>query len=244
METVKTVMTLAREPTLKSWPKRKLRRLSPVAGMAVLGLVLATLATAREGDARLYPPAPEHAVTVYLVDNGFHTDLAVPSSALAGHLAGRAAAIATRRPWVLVGYGDRRFFTQQGMSVARALDGLRALFVPGNPSILRFDGLAASPDRVYADGVRPLRLSPEGLHRIAVAIDTSLARDAAGSPIPVPAPPEPDSRFFAARAPFSLIHLCNHWTAELLNAAGVPTMPVLDTLPAGLKLDVDLHKGD
>jgi uncharacterized protein (TIGR02117 family) len=175
------------------------------------------------------------------VDNGFHTDLALPAQALAGHLAGRAAAAVTRRPWVMVGYGDRRFFIEQGLSPRRVADGLRSLFRPGNAAALRFDGLAASPDRVYADGVRRITVSPEGLAAIAAAIDASLARGRMGAPVPVPAPAEPDSGFFAATQPFSLIHLCNHWTAELLNAAGLPTTPLLDVLPQGLKLDLAIR---
>jgi hypothetical protein len=32
--------------------------------------------------------------------------------------------------------------------------------------------------------------------------------------------------------------VCNHWIAGLLDAAGVPTSPVLATLPYGLILDL------
>ncbi len=211
--------------------------------MAVLATILTILATAREGDARLYPPNQATAVTVYLVDNGFHTDMALPSSALAGSVSGRAAALTSAKPWMLVGYGDRRFFIEQGPIAGRLADGLRALFMPGNPAVLRFDGLAASPDHLYANGVMAVRISPTSLKQIVQRIDASLANDKSGAPIPVTAPPEADSRFFAATSPFSLIHLCNHWTGELLNAAGMPTMPVLDTVPAGLKLDARLHGG-
>ena len=54
---------------------------------------------------------------------------------------------------------------------------------------------------------------------------------------------DPDEAFFASVERFSLVHLCNDWTAELLNAAGLPTTPVLDTLPAGLWLDLQLRAG-
>ena len=47
--------------------------------------------------------------------------------------------------------------------------------------------------------------------------------------------------FFVSGEGFSLVHLCNHWEAELLHAAGLPTTPVLDTLPAGLVLDLKLR---
>ncbi len=213
-------------------------------------LLLLTLATARNGDHRLYPPpagpggSASKAVTVYLVDNGFHTDLAVPASALAGRLSGRAAAAVTGgRPWVMVGYGDQRFYIQQGMSFARALDGLRSLFAPNNPAVLRFDGLAAAPDRIWHDGVTPIRLTPQGLAAMTAAIDASLTPGVGGAPVAVPGATDPASGFFAARQPFSLIHLCNHWTADMLHAAGLPQTPVLDTVPAGLKLDLKVRAG-
>lgn len=209
-----------------------------------LALVLITLATARNGDQSLYPPPAGRGVSVYLVDNGFHTDLAIPAGALAGRRAGAAAAaVAGGRPWVLVGYGDRRFYIDQGPVQDRALDGLRSLVMPHNPAVLRFDGLATSPDRVWRDGVRPIRLSPAGLAALAAAVDASLAAGPGGAPVPVPGAVDPQSGFFAARAPFSLVHLCNHWTADMLHAAGLPITPVLDTLPAGLKLDLHVRAG-
>lgn len=247
-------------------------KLSPLAGAAALFLLLLTLATARNGDPGLYPPPPERAVagpqrgvqgvvgqgdagqkeagqgeagqavSIYLVDNGFHTDLAIPASALAGRLSGRAAAGVTGgRPWVLVGYGDRSFYIARGPVLARAADGARSLLAPGNPAVLRFDGLAAAPDRVWQDGVTRIRLTPRGLAAMTAAIDASLKPAQDGAPIPVPGASDPASGFFAARQPFSLIHLCNHWTADMLHAAGLPETPVLDTFPAGLKLDLRLR---
>lgn len=234
--------------------RRKLpAKLSPLTGAAVLFLLLLTLATARNGDPRLYPPPPGRqagqVVSVYLVDNGFHTDLAVPVSALVGRRSGRAAAsVAGGRSWVLVGYGDRSFYIAQGPALARAADGLRSLFMPGNPAVLRFDGLAASPDKVWGDGVTSIKLSPRGLAALAEAIDASLEPGPGGGPVSVPdavgaGNGAPSRGFFAAGRPFSLVHLCNHWTADMLHAAGLPETPVLDTVPAGLKLDLKLRAG-
>ena len=38
--------------------------------------------------------------------------------------------------------------------------------------------------------------------------------------------PGDDARFFASRETFSILHLCNHWTAGVLNAGGVSVRPV------------------
>jgi hypothetical protein len=50
---------------------------------ALIGLLAALWTLTRSGDPALFPAAPgEPGVTVYLLDNGFHTDLAVPRAAL------------------------------------------------------------------------------------------------------------------------------------------------------------------
>jgi len=73
--------------------------------------------------------------------------------------------------------------------------------------------------------------------------DRSFELDSAGRPIAQPVPRQPGEAFFASREGFDLFHMCNHWTANLLGAAGLPTTPVLDTLPAGLRLSLELRAG-
>jgi len=222
--------------------RRRGRTWRGVAAIAVTGLLLLTLATARPGDRSLSPPPPGEGVTVYLVDNGFHTDLALPKAVLEGRVSGLAAAAATNRPWIMVGWGDARFYMDRSPVAGRLPDGLRALFAPDNPSAVRMDGLARSPDRVYRS-VHPVRLSRAGLARLADRLDRSLLRGPGGGPVPLAAPAEPHAAFFRSTETFALTHLCNHWTADLLAAAGVPVTPVLDTLPAGLGLDLKLRAG-
>jgi hypothetical protein len=75
---------------------------------------------------------------------------------------------------------------------------------------------------------------------LATVDDSELSVSA---PVFTPSQHDPGEAFFRSREDFSLVHLCNHWTAELLSAAGLPTTPVLDTLPAGLRLDLRLRAG-
>jgi Protein of unknown function (DUF2459) len=51
------------------------------------------------------------------------------------------------------------------------------------------------------------------------------------------------SLFFRANGTFHLFHVSNHWIADLLDAAGVPTVPLLATLPSGLLLDLKWRSG-
>ena len=57
--------------------------------------------------------------------------------------------------------------------------------------------------------------------------------------------PGDDARFFAGHEHFWIGHLCNHWSARVLNAAGLPVRPlravtsaeVMRTVGEAVKLD-------
>jgi uncharacterized protein (TIGR02117 family) len=216
-----------------------------LAAIAVLALLVAMLATAKGSDPRLYPPKPGEGVTLYLIDNGFHTDLAIPRPLVmaAGGPLARATAMTTADPWVMVGWGDERFYEEEGASLDRALDGLRALFAPGNRSVAHVEGVPGDPPREWRTGVHAITVSKAGLAALLARADRAFVLGPDGAPQRSPAPREADEMFFDSGEPFSVLHLCNHWTAELLNAAGLPVTPVLDTLPAGMLLDLKLRAG-
>jgi uncharacterized protein (TIGR02117 family) len=219
----------------------KLRELS--AG-AILLLIVLTLATARPGDPRLYPPKGGVVQVVYLIDNGFHTDLILPRYpivARGGPLAAAAAATSTD-DWIMVGWGDARFYEATSPWQDRLLDAARAA-LGGRATTVHLEGVAVRPDRAWRTGVHPIFVSGPGLTALLARVDRSFALNPAGAPIALPVPRQPGEAFFASREDFDLFHLCNHWTAELLAAAGLPTTPVLDTVPGGLWLDLQLRAG-
>jgi hypothetical protein len=51
------------------------------------------------------------------------------------------------------------------------------------------------------------------------------------------------SLFYPAVGRFSILRVCNHWIADLLDAAGLPTTPLLATLSPGLMLDLRWRAG-
>jgi uncharacterized protein (TIGR02117 family) len=217
------------------------RRRWRLASGALAGLLVVwALSTVRPREPALYPAPPGGpAVVVYLIDNGFHTDLALPRARIAagdGALA-RAAQRLPASEWISVGWGDAAFYAGTGASLARALDGLRALFAPNNPAVLHLYGFEGRPDRVYAN-VTPLRLSQAGFDRMAARIDAAFAP---GPRLALPA--SGHTAFFASAEHFSILKLCNHWTGEVLHAAGLPTIGILHLTPAGLKLDLRLGAG-
>ncbi len=223
---------------------RARRRRATWAAVVVVALALLTLASARGGDPALYPPRPGQGVTVFVVDDGFHSDIAVPTAAIEAH--GAALAEAARRtskqPWMLIGWGDARFYEASSSALSRVPDGVAAL-IGGRPTVVHLQGIRDRPDKIWDTGVRALPLSRPGLAALLARADRALVRDAGGAPVIAAPRHDPEEGFFASRERFSLTHLCNHWTAELLNAAGLPVTPVLDTLPAGLALDLRLRAG-
>ena len=100
---------------------------------ALIGLVAGLWTLTRPGDPALFPAPPNEAgATVYLIDNGFHTDLAVPRAALMDGGGPLAEATASLAPgdWVLVGWGDAKFYVDQSPVSGRLADGALELANP------------------------------------------------------------------------------------------------------------------
>jgi uncharacterized protein (TIGR02117 family) len=219
----------------------------------ILALVGLALFTARPGDAKLWPARGAPAIETFLVSNGYHAGLVIPTARLAG-IARREgesalADIAARfggYPFVEIGWGEEQFYAAVP-TIAQLNLGLaiRALFNPGNSSVLHVVGVSDHPRRVFAsaDIVR-VPLSEKGFAELLNAIDATFATSGE--------PPSPQvignglygpSLFYRANRPFHIFNVCNHWVSDMLSAAGLPVTPVLDTVPAGLLLDLRWRSG-
>jgi uncharacterized protein (TIGR02117 family) len=225
-------------------------------GLAIVALLFAaeTVVTARWGDRSLWPPAPGAPTTkVFIVSHGYHAGIAVPRAALAEQASRRGlnalGYVATRFAdfdWLEIGWGDEGFYryvpTAESLTVALAL---RALFRPGNPSVLHVVGVKNDPRAMFANSeVVRVGLSDAGFARVADMLDSTFARRN-GSLMPEELGPGVygTSLFFRANGAFHLFNVCNHWIARVLDAAGIPTAPVLATLPFGLLLDLRWRSG-
>ena len=118
-------------------------------------------------------------------------------------------------------------------------------FRPGNPSVLHVVGVKGDPRAMFpnSDLVR-VGISDAGFVRLVDMLDATFGRGK-GSVMPEQLGPGlyGTSLFFRANGTFHLFHVCNHWIADLLDAAGVPNAPVLATLPSGLLLDLKWRSG-
>jgi hypothetical protein len=227
--------------TSAAWPVRIAPAAALLVGLAAMFAVL----WPRSGDRALYPAAPAaRAEIVYVVVEGIHADLVLPRDALrrSSGVAARAAERLGPGAWVSVGWGDERFYKETGLSPARMLDALRCLFWPANTrTIVRMDALAGPPARLpRAPWVR-LLLSEAGFRALARRLDRAFAAPGGAPLLTPPAAWDATGLYFRSSERFSISHLCTHWIADLLDAAGVPTAPVLDTLPQGLLFDLGRH---
>ena len=229
------------------------------AGICVALLVLlsvlagAAYITARPADPKLWPPSPDAAkIEVVLVSNGYHAGLALPRATLAEFASGRGypalIAVAQRFAafdWIEFGWGDREF----SRSVPTIGDltlplALRALFWPGNTSVLHVVGIGGDPARAFpsAELVR-VPLSTTGFDRLLARLDATFVPPDGGALPDLGRGLYGPSLFYRATETFSIFRVCNHWIADLIGAAGLPTAPVLATVPSGLMLDLRWRAG-
>jgi len=193
-----------------------------IAGLA--GLVLGLVSWSESGP-NLLRGGPE-AVPVRVDSNGFHTDLVMeraPLIARGGPLADLVADLGPGEA-VRVGWGDARFYVDQSPITSRLPDGVRALLAPDNPSVVMLSPLdrltpVRNPDRQVE-----LRLSPKAFDALAARIETSLDLPG-GRPRLSATGPDGRTRFYASTETFWIGRMCNRWTAEVLEAAGLTVHP-------------------
>jgi hypothetical protein len=205
-----------------------------VALAALLGLIAALLTWTRPGDPTLPPPTPGRGVAIHILDNGFHTDIALPRARLEARGGPLAEAVRTLGPgdWVLAGWGDARFYVDQRPIHHRLPDGARAFLRPGNPSVVMLDPYGRNPAVAWSDERRQsLTLSPRAFDALADRIEASLALEHGRARIATRRPGD-DAVFLASHETFSVLRLCNHWSAEVLHAGGVSVRPARSVFSA------------
>lgn len=208
---------------MKKTPRRESTGLRWLILAAVLGWLAALWTWTAPGDRALWSaPAGGPGVEAHLLDNGFHTDLAAPRAALEARTGPLADAVRALPPgdWILIGWGDAKFYVDQSPMTDRLPDGARAFFRPGNASVIMLD---PAPDLPGKDR-RSFRLSPAGFERMAAHVEASLDLSTGAARIAAHRAGD-DARFYASREHFWIGRLCNHWTAGVLNAAGLPVRP-------------------
>lgn len=235
-----------------------MRKLAKWIGWIILadfvGLLIFAMSTVRPSDPSLWPPPANGFKTeIHVVSFGYHSSIVLPraaardrSSQQSNHAVFALVQRFATYEWLEIGWGDEGFYRLvPNISSLTVSEATRALFRSGNPSVLHVVGLAQNPRNSFAtsDIVR-IELSQAGFGRMLDGLDASFARAKNGAAIDDAGPGlYGPSRFFRSAETFNIFNECNHWVARHLSAAGLPTAPVLATLPQGLLLDLKWRAG-
>lgn len=201
----------------------------------------------RVADATFDPVRP-----VIVVSHGYHSGILLSRQALAdvssrkGHvgliqLTARFAGF----DWVEIGWGAEEFYRNVARLELRTLPhALGALFLPGNASVLHAVGFSMPPDAAFpASDLRAVPVSDAGFESLVASVEASIALDSSGLLQDLGPGLYGPSRFLRARGTFSILSVCNHWVAGILNAAGHRVNQLTALLPQGLLLDLSIRSG-
>jgi uncharacterized protein (TIGR02117 family) len=209
-------------------------------------LVGLSFALRQPADPALYPPQG-NAITIRVVDHGYHAGLILPryiltDMAAAENLPRLSAALAVFSAFdhVEIGWGEENFYRSvPAASLAAIPHVLRAMLNPANTSVLHIVGINGDARRAFPSGdLITLNLSPAGLKRMVRAIDAQFRVPSSGEIVPLGPGLYGPSAFFAAQDRYHLLNTCNHWVGQVLALAGVPYAPVEAFISAGLMADL------
>lgn len=172
------------------------------------------------------PQHCETTTTVYFVNHGYHTGIAVPASDWRSDFAFADSGL------IEFGWGDRDFYMSRGFPI---LIGLKALFWP-TPSVMHTVVYSGTDDPLLtAAEVIPVQLCPEQYAAMTTYISSSFARDTADRPHFL------DRGFYGERSAFYdalgsyyCFNNCNTWIGGALRAAGQQT-PLWDGIPQSIR---------
>lgn len=164
---------------------------------------------------------PPEGTTIYLADNGVHTDMILPVKAQGLDWApllpkSDFAAPDPAARWIAFGAGEQHVYlnTPSWWDLTP-----RTIWsaLTGGPQVIHAEYV---PSPYYAE--REIRLRPEEYRRLWAAIRAGFALDGRGRPVLVPHRGYgPFDAFYRAGGKASMIETCNSWAAGRLRLAGV-----------------------
>lgn len=169
---------------------------------------------------------PADGVQIFVISNGFHTDIVVPMQAQgvdwalelrAGHFTGANPISASHAAF---GWGDRGFYlnTPSLMDITPAA-AFEALFA-STGSLVHVTLWGEAP--VPGPDVRPLRLSVAQYLALTENLRAAFVRDDTGAVRPLPGTGYRwYDTFYEGVGTYSLVDTCNEWTAWQLRRIGV-----------------------
>ena len=171
------------------------------------------------------PPAADGVArphVVHVVSNGWHSAIVVARPDLERTGLVPEAADFAGAPFLEFGWGDRTYYPARDKTLGLAL----AAALTATPAVMHVAGLAATPDRIYADAdILTVPLTEAGLHGLVAEIDAGFQRPGGGRATAVSRGLYAHSSFYLAHGEFHLFNTCNTWTARTLRAGGAAVSP-------------------
>jgi uncharacterized protein (TIGR02117 family) len=166
---------------------------------------------------------PDQGITVYLADNGIHTDIIMPAEVAGLDWApllpkSDAAAVPPGARWVAFGSGEERVYLETPTWWDIRPKTLWAVMT-GSNRVMHVEWIA-NPS--YAE--REIRLRPQEYRRLWAAIRADFRIDRDGKPLRIDHPGyDCCDAFYRGSGRFNALNTCNSWTADKLRIAGVKT---------------------
>jgi len=166
---------------------------------------------------------PRAGTTIYIADNGIHSDIVMPLDAQGLNWASLIskrdfAAADPNAHWIAFGSGEQRVYLKTPTWRDITPRTIWSALV-GGKRVMHVEYVS---DPRYA--AREIRLRPEEYRRLWAAIRADLALDANGRPLRIAHPGYGCcDAFFHATGKANAIRTCNSWVADRLRVAGVKT---------------------
>ncbi len=168
--------------------------------------VMATLSLANDG------------VTVYVIDHGKHTGLALPITDIPAELIPELADF-LYADYLEIGWGDRDYYQTKDPSLWLTL---KAGVWP-TTSVLHVDGVHGDLQDYFPGAeVARLTLSRDAFEQLVRYVHRSFDRQVKPQVWPQQRGYYPDSWFYPAHGRFYIFYTCNGWIAEALESSGLP----------------------
>jgi uncharacterized protein (TIGR02117 family) len=177
--------------------------------------------------------ADEPAVPIFLVNQGWHTDLVIPRADIPKGIWPESEEFA-EADYLVIGWGDREFYQSPEVGFWMTL---KAALWP-TASVLHVTHFNGPVKTHYpASEIIELKPSAGAFRNLCRYIHDSYQR--AGARAVALAPDYyPTSRFYPAHESFHLFRTCNAWTASALRAAGFSVSPLSALFSSSLMSEV------
>lgn len=167
---------------------------------------------------------PADGTEIFVFTNGVHAGLAVPLSSAGGNLAELfppPPGSAGREIFVMVGWGDRRVYTQTRTWGDLSFTSVALALLGSNDTVVHVEHIARPK---ASEHFVPVRLSAEAMGRLVAHIRASLLGNGGGRPVLLPGVDHGRlDVFYVGTGRYTAIYTCNEWVRAGLAAAGVRT---------------------